>query len=69
MSTLYFLMFDTQKGSQDISGHNFGSTNYNSDLAGLIPAFAFATGAAVENVRLFVFRNRKEWEKAREAWG
>lgn len=68
MANIYYQLFDRSKKSTDIKFAQFGFQPHNTDLAGLVTAMAARNDTSVDNIRLFVYETKRQWESCKHEW-
>ena len=68
MANIYYQLFDRSRESTDIDFAQFGFQSHNTDLAGLVTAMAARNDTSVDNIRLFVYETRRQWESCKNEW-
>ena len=68
MKQIYYQLFDRTKKPENLDFATFGHQSCVNDFAGLVTDMARRNGSSPEDIRLFIFPTRRQWESARLEW-
>lgn len=65
---IYLLVFDNTKEWHDPKCCSFYRHHTNSDMAGYVTAKAEMNMVSPDDIRMFIYESKKNWEEARRDW-